>query len=243
MKRRVAVVTGGAKGIGRACCEALLRHGDRVLALDIDDAAGETLALAHEGEPLHYFHCDVSSPESVEAVCDEMIARFGVASVLVNNAGIQTHRLFLEMTPQEWHQTLSVNLDSAFYTCKRLLPAMVAQGFGRVINISSMSARRGSMRHTHYCTSKAGLLGLTRALSTEVARSGVTVNAICPGIVETDIVQETLAQKREGWLQEMHVKRLGTPADIANAVLFLASDASGWISGQAFDINGGILTP
>ena len=120
---------------------------------------------------------------------------------------------------------------------------MVAQGYGRIVNIASMSARRGSHRHVHYCASKAGLLGFTRALSQEIAENGVTVNAVCPGIAESNMIRETLQEKREIWLGEMHVKRLGTPADIARAVSFLADRASGWITGQAFEINGGILTP
>ena len=106
-------------------------------------------------------------------------------------------------------------MKSAFCTCKCLVPGMVAQGYGRIVNIASMSARRGSRRHVHYCASKAGLLGFTRALSQEIAENGVTVNAVCPGIVESDMIRETLQEKREIWLKEMHVKRLGTPADIS----------------------------
>ncbi len=174
---------------------------------------------------------------------ETVLQQFGNITVLVNNAGIQTHCLLVDMTEEIWDQTIAVNLSSAFATCRCFVPGMIDEGFGRIVNIASMSARRGSRLHTHYCASKAGLVGFTRALSMEIARHGVTVNAICPGIVDTGMVQETLATKREIWLAEMHVKRLGLPEDIANALEFLVKDESSWVSGQALDINGGILTP
>ena len=164
-------------------------------------------------------------------------------SVLVNNAGIQTHCSFLDMTPEIWNQTMNIDLNSLFYVSRAFLPAMIEQGYGRIINMSSMSALRGSNRHVHYNTAKAGVLGFTRGLSYEAAQFGVTVNAICPGTVDTEIIHEYIEEKREQWLSQMHVKRLGLPEDIANAAAFLASEDSGWITGQAIHVNGGILTP
>lgn len=240
---KTALVTGGAKGIGKACCEKLIRMGYVVIFFDINDiAANEFIKADHSGR-LSYYHCDISSPEEIDTTCNIVLKNYGTVSVLVNNAGIQTHHLFVDMTAEIWKQTIDINLNSAFYTCKHFVPGMINQGLGRIINIASMSARRGSNQHTHYCASKAGLVGFTRALSLELAQYGVTVNAVCPGIVDTDIVQETLVAKREIWLEEMHVKRLGHPEDIANAVGFLVSENSDWISGQALDVNGGILTP
>lgn len=243
MEKELALVTGGARGIGRAICERLLETGRAVVFLDVDDAGAEEFLRLTGGTDLYYYHCDVSDTAAVEAVCNMVGERLGTVSVLVNNAGIQTHCLFADMTEELWDETLSINLKSAFRMCKCLMPGMVAQGYGRIINIASMSARRGSRRHVHYCAAKAGLLGFTRALSLEAAGDGVTVNAICPGIVETGMIRETLEEKREIWLGEMHVKRLGTPADIAYAAGFLAERAAGWITGQALDVNGGILTP
>jgi len=243
MKRRVAVVTGGARGIGRACCEKLLSLGYTVAFFDVDDDAADVFVTSAEGADLHYLHCDVATFSSVQQASEAVLQQFGSITVLVNNAGIQTHCLLVDMTEELWDQTIAVNLTGAFATCRCFVPSMIEGGFGRIVNIASMSARRGSSLHTHYCASKAGLVGFTRALSMEIARYGVTVNAICPGIVDTDMVQETLARKRETWLAEMHVKRLGVPEDIANALEFLIKDESSWVSGQALDINGGILTP
>lgn len=243
MKKDIAAVTGGSKGIGRACCEKLLTLGYTVIFFDIDDKAAGAFLNDAEGSDLHYIHCDVSTFSNVKQACDEVLRQFGNITVLVNNAGIQTHCLFVDMTEELWDQTIDINLKSSFSTCKCFVPGMIENGFGRIINIASMSARRGSNMHTHYCASKAGLVGFTRALSLEIAKYGITVNAICPGIVDTDIVRETLAKKRDIWLNEMHVKRFGSPEDIANALEFLVKKESSWVSGQALDINGGILTP
>lgn len=243
MKKGVAVVTGGAKGIGRACCEKLLSLGYEVVFFDVNDSAAEAFIHDMRGSDLYYMHCDVSASADIELACNKVLGEHGNVSVLVNNAGIQTHSLFVDMSEEMWDETMNINLKSSFWTCKYFVPGMIENGFGRIVNISSMSARRGSYLHTHYCASKAGLVGFTRALSIEIARYGITVNAICPGIVDTDIVQFTLAKKRDVWLNEMHVKRLGTPGDIANALEFLVREESSWVTGQALDINGGILTP
>ena len=238
-----ALVTGASRGIGAATARALARAGCRV-ALNYRQGREDALALERElGPQARAFQADISREEEVAAMLARIEAWQGPVDILVNNAGIQTHCRFDALTEELWDETLAINLKSAFCTCKCLVPGMVAQGYGRIVNIASMSARRGSRRHVHYCASKAGLLGFTRALSQEIAENGVTVNAVCPGIVESDMIRETLQEKREIWLKEMHVKRLGTPADIARAVSFLADRASGWITGQAFEINGGILTP
>lgn len=243
MEKELALVTGGARGIGRAICQGLLDTGRAVVFFDVDDAGAAEFLRAAGGAALRYVRCDVADTAAVQAACAAVEAERGTVSVLVNNAGIQTHCLFADMTEEIWDETLSINLKSAFRMCKCLAPGMAAQGYGRIVNIASMSARRGSRRHVHYCAAKAGLLGFTRALSLEAAEHGVTVNAVCPGIVETAMIRQTLEERREVWLGEMHVKRLGTPADIANAVCFLAGREAGWITGQALDVNGGILTP
>lgn len=240
---KLAVVTGGVNGIGLACSEKLLEEGYDVAVLDIDERGAAKFLEKRKGSRICCWQCNVGNKAEVQDVCTDVMDSMGNVSVLVNCAGIQTHCLFGEMSDEIWDETININLNGVFYMCRQLVPQMISQGYGRVINIASMSARRGSRKHTHYCAAKAGVLGFTRALSVEAAPYGVTVNAICPGIVETDMIQETLREKKNIWLNEMHVKRLGTPWDIANAVGFLASPESGWISGQALDVNGGILTP
>ena len=240
---RLALVTGGSQGIGRAVCRALLSEDYRVVFLDLNrERAAEFLAET-EGGRLHFLPCDVSDPAQVNAACAQVLEEFGTVSVLVNNAGIQTHVPFLEMSEEVWRCTIDVDLNSMFFVSRALAPAMVEQGYGRIINMSSMSALRGSNRHVHYNTAKAGVLGFTRGLSYELGPHGITVNAICPGTVETEIIQDYIDAKRDSWLSQMHVKRLGVPEDIANVVTFLASPASEWITGQALHVNGGILTP
>ncbi len=211
MNKRVAVVTGGARGIGRACCEKLLSLGYAVVFFDVDDSAADAFIRDSEGADLHYLHCDVASFRASSRPVKRSFSSSATSLVLVNDAGIQTHCLLVDMTEEIWQQTMAVNLTGAFATCRCFVPGMIDEGFGRIVNIASMSARRGSRLHTHYCASKAGLVGFTRALSMEIARYGVTVNAICPGIVDTGMVQETLATKRDIWLEEMHVSDSACP--------------------------------
>lgn len=236
---KLALVTGGSRGI----CQRFLDDGYQVAFFAKDEGRARAFMKEREGEALFFYRCDVSSPREIEDAAKAVLTDHGTVSVLVNNAGIQTHCSFLDMTPEIWNQTMNIDLNSLFYVSRAFLPAMIEQGYGRIINMSSMSALRGSNRHVHYNTAKAGVLGFTRGLSYEAAQFGVTVNAICPGTVDTEIIHEYIEEKREQWLSQMHVKRLGLPEDIANAAAFLASEDSGWITGQAIHVNGGILTP
>jgi 3-oxoacyl-[acyl-carrier protein] reductase len=238
-----AIVTGGCRGIGRAIAQRLVRDGVFVIVADVDDAAGAEMERAASNEELRYFHADVASCHDFQKVVEEVDRRFGAPSILVNNAGIQHDRLFVDMTENEWRELMNVDLDSLYNCTHPFLGKAMAAGWGRVVNISSMSARRGSSQHVHYCTAKAGVLGFTRALSLEIAAHGITVNAICPGIVDTEMVAKKMLGNRDAWLREMHVKRFGTPEDIANMAAFLISEEADWITGQAFDVNGGIITP
>ena len=240
---KLALVTGGSRGIGRAICQRFLDDGYQVAFFAKDEGRARAFMKEREGEALFFYRCDVSSPREIEDAAKAVLTDHGTVSVLVNNAGIQTHCSFLDMTPEIWNQTMNIDLNSLFYVSRAFLPAMIEQGYGRIINMSSMSALRGSNRHVHYNTAKAGVLGFTRGLSYEAAQFGVTVNAICPGTVDTEIIHEYIEEKREQWLSQMHVKRLGLPEDIANAAAFLASEDSGWITGQAIHVNGGIMTP
>lgn len=241
--KKTAVVTGGNQGIGKGICQMLLKEGYEVHFLARNDQRTEEFLKEENNPLLNGHHCDVSVPEEINSVCEKILKETGTVSVLVNNAGIQTHALFTDMTAETWNQLININLNSLFYVSKCFVPAMIEQGFGRIVNMSSMSAVRGSGRHVHYCTAKAGIQGFTRALSYEIARYGVTVNAICPGTVETEILGDYIEAKRDEWLSQMHVKRLGKPEDIANTIRFLINEDSGWITGQSIHVNGGILTP
>lgn len=240
---KVAVVTGGSKGIGKAICEMILEEGYQVVFIDNNESMASAFLEEKKSPNLNYRYCDISQFESINKVCEEILEKWGTVSVLINNAGIQTHSLFTDMTAETWKYLMDVDLNSLFYISKCFLPAMLQQNYGRIINMSSVSAFRGSNRHVHYNTAKAGILGFTRGLSYEAARYGVTVNAICPGVVETDIIKDYVEEKKEQWLSAMHIKRLGKPEDIANIVRFLISERSEWITGQTFHINGGLLTP
>lgn len=240
---KTAVVTGGSRGIGKAVCETLLEEGYQVVFLDVDDDKARSFLEERGGAGLSFRHCDVGDPEEISDVCGEILREFGTVSVLVNNAGIQTHSLFTDMSPEVWQSLMNIDLNSLFYVSKCFVPAMIAQKYGRIINMSSVSALRGSLGHVHYNTAKSGVLGFTRGLSCEIARYGITVNAVCPGMVKTDIIKSYMTQKQDQWLSEMHAERLGDPEDIAGAVKFLAAKESGWVTGQALHVNGGILTP
>jgi 2-hydroxycyclohexanecarboxyl-CoA dehydrogenase len=235
---RVALVTGGSGGIGRAIVRALTADGHRVAAGDIvDDAAGEA-ALA--------VHLDVTDGESVEAAVSRAERELGPIEILVNTAGWDEFRWFVETDEEFWDRIIELNYKGCLRVCRRVVPGMVQREFGRVINISSDAARVGSSQEAVYAGAKAAQVAFGKTLAREVARRGVTVNSVCPGPTETPLLEgmvgsgENGAKMVEALRRAVPMRRLGRPEDVAAAVAFLTSDGAGYITGQTLSVSGGL---
>jgi acetoacetyl-CoA reductase/3-oxoacyl-[acyl-carrier protein] reductase len=229
-KGRTAVVTGGARGIGLAIARALLERGARVSVFDLSPGEGGDAA------PYRFHRVDIADPASVAAAVSEIAEP---VSLLVNNAGVTRDRSLVNMSDEEWSAVLSVNLTGAFHVTRALAPAMRKAGYGRIVNITSINGMRGKFGQANYSASKAGLIGLTKALARELGPKGVTVNAVAPGMVMTDMArglpEEIVARaKAESVLPE-----LARPEDVANLVLFLLSDAARMITGEVIRVDAG----
>jgi NAD(P)-dependent dehydrogenase (short-subunit alcohol dehydrogenase family) len=239
---RVALVTGAARGLGRATAERLLGAGARV-AVNVrrpEQAAALVQALGGDVLPLVG---DIASSAAVRAFVAEVLDRFGRLDILVNNAAAAYSTRFEQITEEEWRRAVDVNLTAAFLCMQAVVPAMKAQGFGRVINLSSTAGKSVStLGGAHYTASKAGLLGLTRAAAKELGPFGITVNAVCPGLIDTELTREhATPEDLAAHARSFPIPRLGTAAEVADLICFLASDQAGYITGASLDINGGDL--
>ena len=235
---RVALVTGGTRGIGAAICKALKAAGYKVAAVYHGNDEAAQKFKAETG--IHVYKWDVSSFEACAAGVKQVEADLGPIDVLVNNAGITRDGMFHRMTPEQWNAVVTTNLGSLFNMTRQVINGMRDRKFGRVINISSINGQKGQMGQVNYSAAKAGELGFTKALAQEGARSGITVNAICPGYIATEMVkampQEVL---QKNILPQIPIGRLGEPEEIARCVVFLASDDAGLITGSTLTANGG----
>jgi NAD(P)-dependent dehydrogenase (short-subunit alcohol dehydrogenase family) len=239
---RVALVTGAARGLGRATALALMEAGATV-AVNVRRAE-QAAALAGElGERGLVVQGDVASSAAVRWMVDAVAERFGRLDVLVNNAAAAYSTRFEQIGEEEWRRALDVNLTAAFLLIQAAVPLMKANGFGRVVNLSSTAGKSVStLGGAHYTASKAGLLGLTRAAAKELGVHGITVNAICPGLIDTELTREhASAELLQSLARSFPVRRLGTAGEVASLVCFLASDEAGYITGASIDINGGDL--
>jgi acetoacetyl-CoA reductase len=235
---RVALVTGGTRGIGAAIANALKTAGYQVAANygGNDEAANKFKAETS----IPVFKWDVSSYDSCAAGIKKVEAEVGPVDVLVNNAGITKDGMFHKMTPEQWNAVISTNLNSLFNMCRPVIEGMRERNFGRIINISSINGQKGQMGQTNYSAAKAGELGFTKALAQENAKKGVTVNAICPGYIGTEMVRAVPKDVLEkSILPQIPVGRLGEPEEIARCVVFLAADESSFITGSTMTVNGG----
>ncbi|MFJ5306907.1 SDR family NAD(P)-dependent oxidoreductase [Streptomyces sp. NPDC088350] len=245
--RRAAVVTGGGSGMGRAIVHRLARDGFAVAVLELDTPAAEKVAeevRADGGEALAVGGVDVSDRAQVDEGMRRARRAFGPLLVLVNNAGITGFRDFADITDQKWGRMMAVNLDGPFHCAQAVLPDMVDAGWGRIVNISSSSAQSGQPYMVHYVTSKAGLIGFTKALALELGPKGITVNTIPPGFIDTPMLRESERRGVLGGSIEDHaartpVRRAGRPEDIAATCAFLVSDEAGYVTGQVVGVNGG----
>jgi acetoacetyl-CoA reductase len=235
---RVAVVTGGTRGIGEAISKALKAAGYKVAAIygGNDEVAQKFKAAT--GIPVYKW--DVSSYESCVAGLKQVEADLGPVDILVNNAGITRDTTFHRMTPEQWNAVINTNLSSLFNMCRPVIEGMRSRKFGRIINISSINGQKGQFGQTNYSAAKAGELGFTKALAQESARNGITVNAICPGYIATDMVKAMPKDVLEkNILPLIPIGRLGEPEEVARCVVFLASDDAGLITGSTLTANGG----
>lgn len=246
-EKRTAVVTGGGSGMGRAIARRLARDGFAVAVLDLDDEAAAKVAgeIVEAGDDaIAVGGVDVSDRVQVDAAMHRVRDEVGPVLVLVNNAGVSGFKSFLSITDEAWDRLLAVNLDGPFYCTRAVLPDMIEAGWGRIVNISSSSAQGGQPYMVHYVTSKAGLIGMTKALALEFGPQGITVNTIPPGFIDTPMLRVSEEKGLLGGTVEEHaartpVRRAGLPDDIAATCSFLCSDEAGYITGQVIGVNGG----
>jgi 3-oxoacyl-[acyl-carrier protein] reductase len=242
MSKRTALVTGASRGIGKACAQALSLAGYRValaarsietlreMANEIQVGGGEAFAM----------ELDLANRETIADAISKAAKEFGRIDILVNNAGVTKDGLAVRMKPADWDSVLQTNLSGAFFVTQQVLPGMMRERWGRIVNISSVVGEMGNPGQANYVASKAGLIGLTKSLAQELGSRNITVNAVAPGFIETDMTQGLNAELKQRMLDQTPLRRMGTPQDIAGAVKFLVSDDAEFITGHVLDVNGGI---
>jgi len=242
MANRTAFVTGASRGIGRAIALALARDGARIVVASPEVENNELVAaeIRGLGAEACTLDLDVSSPDSVKEGFARTAREFGRTEILVNNAGITRDGLAMRMKKEDWDLVLAINLSGAFLAAQQVLPDMIRQRWGRIVNIASVVGLSGNAGQANYVASKAGIIGLTKALAQEVASRNVTVNAVAPGFIQTDMTARLPDEVKQRMLASIALKRFGQPEDVAAAVRFLASEEAGYITGHVLNVNGGM---
>lgn len=237
---KVALVTGASRGIGRATAETLVAAGATVIGTATSERGAEAIQ-AYLGDNGHGLVLNVTDVDSVAALFATIKEKAGDVDVLVNNAGITRDNLLMRMKEDEWTDIIDTNLTSLFRLSKSVMRTMMKKRNGRIINIGSVVGTMGNPGQTNYCAAKAGLLGFTKSLAKEVASRNITVNAIAPGFIQTDMTDELTEDQQQAIMSQVPMERLGQAQEIANAVLFLASDSAAYITGETLHVNGGMV--
>ena len=243
LEGRVAIVTGGAQGIGRAIALNLAEGGASIALTDmrapkLDEVVKE---IEDKGGKAIRFCVDVTDLDAVQKMVDQILEAWGKVDILVNNAGITRDSLVMRMKIDDWQAVLKTNLDGSFYCIRAVLPSMVRQRYGRILNIASVVAQAGNVGQANYISSKAGIIGLTKAVAAEVARRNITVNAVAPGFIATSMTENLPPEVKEKMLSLIPMGRMGTDSEIAAGVRFLVSEEARYITGHVLNINGGMF--
>jgi 3-oxoacyl-[acyl-carrier protein] reductase len=252
LENRVCIITGGANGIGRSVAEKFAVEGARVAVWDLVDEAGKDLKdeLSRRGATVIYQHVDVTDPDSVEAALKDLLSTWERVDVLVNNAGIlrdaqlvryKDGEVLSRMPVEEFDAVINVNLKGVFVCTRAVAPIMIQQGSGRIINATSVVGLYGNFGQTNYVASKAGVIGMTRVWARELGKYGITVNAVAPGFIETDMTRQMPEKVLQGMVSKTPLRRLGKPEDVANAYLFLSSEEASFITGAVLSVDGGVV--
>lgn len=243
LKDKIAIVTGGARGIGKAISKRLLEEGASVAIVDVLlEVAEQTVSeFKSQGFNAAAFKADVSSLEEAEETVDKVVSRFGRLDILINNAGITKDTLLMRMTSDDWNKVININLTGTFNFTKAAIRPMMKAKFGRIVNISSVVGRMGNAGQANYSASKAAVIGLTKTVAKEFASRNINANAVAPGYILTDMVDKISPAAKETFLSVIPLKRAGTPEDVANVVYFLCSPDSDYVTGQVINVDGGML--
>ncbi len=241
LKDRVALVTGGSRGIGRAIVESLAREGAKVAFVYNSNAdAANAVVAALDGCDVDAYQADVRDKQAADKVVEQVIEKWGKIDILVNNAGIIRDGLLATMDVDQWQDVIDTNLTSVFNFCQAVTRPMMSARYGRIINMSSVASEVSNPGQANYAASKGGVEGFTKCVATELARRGITANAVAPGFIETDMTEAVVNAAGKEIKKRIPARRLGQPEDIANAVLFLASDESSYVTGQVIRVDGGL---
>ena len=242
LEGQVVIITGGARGIGEGICKVFCNEGATVALWDVLEEGQKTAdKIAKDGGKIFYQNVDVSSQDSVDKAVAKVISEYRKIDVLINNAGIIRDRSILKMSREEWDQVMRVNLDSLYITAKAIVPHMKMANYGRIISASSVNAFQGAFGQTNYSASKAAIVGFTHSLCREVGKYNITVNAVAPGFIKTEMTDSMPEDVIQAGISMIPVGRIGTPEDMGHAYLFLASKEAGFISGHTLHANGGAM--